>query len=93
MSCKGRTGERVLAEETLLQVPDGRSTAALVNVSPIRSEEDAQIETCVVTLQDMNPLQGLERLRPEFLAMVSQELRTPLTSVKGSITTRLPPPG
>ena len=38
----------------------------------------------VVTLQDMTDLEELERLRDEFLAMVSHELRMPLTSIKGS---------
>ena len=42
-----------------------------------------------MTLQDMTPLEDLERLRAEFLATVSHELRTPLTSIKGSITTLL----
>ena len=37
-----------------------------------------------MTLQDMTPLEELERLRAEFLGMVSHELRTPLTSIKGS---------
>ena len=84
-------GETVRAEEIVLKVPDGRSVTALLNATPIRSE-DGEIESFVVTLQDMTPLQELERLRAEFLAMVSHELRTPLTSVKGSIATLLDPP-
>ena len=51
-----------------------------------------EVESFVVTLQDMTPLEELERLRAEFLAMVSHELRTPLTSIKGSIATLLDPP-
>ena len=42
-----------------------------------------------MTLQDMTPLEELERLRAEFLGMVSHELRTPLASIKGSVTTLL----
>ena len=41
----------------------------------------------VVTLQDMAPLEEQERLRAEFLAMVSHELRAPLMSIKGSADT------
>ena len=41
----------------------------------------------VVTVQDMTPLEEMERLRAEFLGMVSHELRTPLTSIKGSAVT------
>ena len=84
-------GETVRAEEIVLRVPDGRSVRVLLNATPIRSEE-GQMESFVVTLQDMTPLEELERLRAEFLAMVSHELRTPLTSIKGSISTLLDPP-
>ena len=82
------TGETVRAEEIVLRVPDGRSVTALLNATPIRSE-DGEVESLVVTLQDMTPLEELERLRAEFLGMVSHELRTPLTSIKGSATTLL----
>ena len=86
-----RSGETARAEEIVLSVPDGRSVSALMNATPILSE-DGEVETYVVTLQDMTGLEDLERLRAEFLAMVSHELRTPLTSVKGSIATLLDPP-
>ena len=76
-------GETVRAEEIVIVVPDGRSVTTIVNATPIRSE-DGEVESVVVTLQDMTPLEELERLRAEFLAMVSHELRAPLTSVKGS---------
>ena len=82
------TGETVRAEEIVMQVPDGRSVTTVINATPIRSEE-GELESVIVTLQDMKPLEEQERLRAEFLAMVSHELRTPLTSVKGSVTTLL----
>ena len=37
----------------------------------------------VVAIQDMAPFEELERLRVEFLGMVSHEGRAPLTSIKG----------
>ena len=80
------TGETVRAEEIVVQVPDGRSVTTLINATPIRSEE-GQVESVVVTLQDLTPLEEMERLRAEFLGMVSHELRTPLTSIKGSAAT------
>ena len=82
------TGETVRAEEMVLRVPDGRSVTTLVNATSIRSEE-GEVESVVVTLQDLTPLEDLERLRAEFLGMVSHELRTPLTSIKGSADTLL----
>ncbi len=81
-------GETIRAEEIVLQVPDGRRVAVLVNATPIRSEA-GEVRSFVVTLQDLTPLEELERLRAEFLAMVSHELRTPLAAVKGSIATLL----
>ena len=84
------TAETVRAEEIALEMPDGRSINALMNCTPIRSE-GGEVETLVVTLQDMSALQELERLRAEFLAMVSHELRTPLAAVKGSVTNLLDP--
>ena len=55
------------AEEIVLSVPDGRSVRALVNVTPIRAES-GEVVTVVVTLQDLAPLEELERLRAEFRA-------------------------
>ena len=78
----------VRAEEIVLSVPDGRSVTTLVNATPIRSE-DGTVESVVVTMQDLAPLEELERLRSEFLGMVSHELRAPLTSIKGSTATVL----
>ena len=80
--------ETVRAEEIELSVPDGRSVTTLVNATPIRSADGA-VERMVVTLQDLAPLEELERLRAEFLGMVSHELRAPLTSIKGSAATVL----
>ena len=78
----------VRAEEIVLSVPDGRSVTALVNATPIRSADGA-VESVVVTLQDLAPLNDLERLRAEFLGLVSHELRAPLTSIKGAAATVL----
>ncbi|MXZ88797.1 MAG: GAF domain-containing protein [Gemmatimonadetes bacterium] len=85
------SGETVRAEEVVLSVPDGRSVTTLVNATPIRAE-GGEVETVVITVQDMTALDELERLRAEFLAMVSHELRTPLATLKGSVTTLLDPP-
>ena len=82
-------GRTIRAEEIVIQVPDGRSITTLVNATPIYSEDGSEMVSVVVTLQDMTPLEELERLRAEFLGMVSHELRAPLTSIKGSAATLL----
>ena len=81
-------GETVRLEEMVIRAPDGRSVTTLMNGTPIRGE-DGSVESFVITVQDMTPLGDLERLRTEFLGMVSHELRGPLTSIKGSTTTLL----
>ena len=79
------SAETVRAEEITLTVPDGRSVTTLVNATPIRSAAGA-VESMVVTVQDLAPLEELEHQRAEFLSMVSHELRTPLSAIKGSAT-------
>ena len=83
-----RSAETMRAAEVELSVPDGRSIRMLINVTPIRIG-DGEVESVVVTLQDLAPIEEMERLRAEFLSMVSHELRAPLTSIKGSTTTLL----
>ena len=83
-----KSAERLRAAEVELSVPDGRSLRMLVNATPIRSGE-SEVESVVITLQDLAPLEEFERLRAEFLAMVSHELRAPLAAIRGSAVTLL----
>ena len=83
-----RSAETVRAEEVVLSVPDGRSVTTLINLTPIHSA-DGTVESVVTTVQDLAPLQELERARSEFLSMVSHELRAPLAAIKGSTSTVL----
>ena len=85
------TGETVRAEEIVLSVPDGRSVSTLINATPIRTEDGA-VGSVVVTMQDLAPLEELERQRAEFLGLVSHELRAPLSAIKGSSATVLGAP-
>ena len=78
-----KRAQTMRAMEVELSVPDGRSLRMLINVTPIRSG-DREVESVVVTMQDLAALEDLERLRAEFLGMVSHELRAPLTSIQGS---------
>ena len=78
----------VRAEEIELSVPDGRSVTVLVNATPIHSEDGA-VASVVVAMQDLAPMQELERMRSDFLGMVSHELRAPLAAIKGSAATVL----
>ena len=83
--------ETVRAEEIALSAADGRSVTTLINATPIHGPDgaDGALASVVVTMQDLAPLRELERMRAEFLGMVSHELRAPLTSIKGSAATVL----
>ena len=82
------SSETVRAEEIVMRVPDGRSVTVLLNATPILSDE-GEVESVVVTMQDMTDVEETARLRAEFLAMVSHELRMPLTSIRGAAATLL----
>ena len=82
------SSKTVRAEEIVMAVPDGRQVTVLLNATPIRSGE-GEVESVVVTMQDMTTVEEQERLRAEFLGMVSHELRMPLTSIRGAATTLL----
>ena len=83
-----RSGETMRAEEVALSVPDGRSVRTLVNATPIRADGGA-VTSLVITIQDLAPLDEIERLRTEFLGLVSHELREPLAAIRGSASTLL----
>ena len=52
----------------VLAVPDGRSVRTLINATPIRAE-GGEIESVVVTMQDLAPLDEIERMRTAFLGL------------------------
>ena len=68
-----RNAERVWAEEIVLSVADEPRVATLLSAAPVGG--DSGIETVVATLQDFAPLEELDRMRADFLGMVSHELR------------------
>ena len=78
--------ETVRSEEVMLSVPDGRSVRMLINATPIAAEGPVP-GSVVVTMQDLAPLDEIERMRTEFLGLVGHELRTPLAAIKGSAVT------
>ena len=76
------------AEEIVLLGPTGRRMTTLINATPLYTAR-GKVMSVVVTLQDLAPMEEVERLRAQFVSMVSHELRAPLTSIKGSAATLL----
>ncbi|MFA5410810.1 MAG: ATP-binding protein [Candidatus Omnitrophota bacterium] len=58
-----------------------------INASPI-FEKDAVIG-CLLVIHDITEMRRLETMRRDFVANVSHELKTPLTSIKGFVETLL----
>ena len=77
------TGETVRAEEVVLAVPrrPQRQDADQRHADPCR---EGGIGSVVVTMQDLAPLDETQRMRTEFLGLVSHELRAPLIAINGS---------
>jgi two-component system phosphate regulon sensor histidine kinase PhoR len=68
-----------------LTLGDGENVSILeTHASPFKGERTAGV---VVVLHDVTELRRLERVRRDFVANVSHELKTPLTSIKGYVET------
>ncbi|PTM58093.1 two-component system histidine kinase PnpS [Desmospora activa] len=78
------SGERV-RDELHLYFPQERIIE--VNLTPIWGEKDGM--GVVAVLHDITPIRRLEKMRTEFVANVSHELKTPVTSLRGFAETLL----
>jgi len=58
-----------------------------INASPVF--EKGAVTGCLLVIHDMTEIRKLETMRRDFVANVSHELKTPLTSIKGFIETLL----
>ncbi|TDM10621.1 GHKL domain-containing protein [Macrococcus lamae] len=58
-------------------------------VVPVLSKTRKKLEGVVIVLHDITQLKTLEQMRKDFVANVSHELKTPITSIKGFSETLL----
>ncbi|MDD5538705.1 MAG: ATP-binding protein, partial [Candidatus Omnitrophica bacterium] len=58
-----------------------------VNATPVFDNE--AVNGCLVVIHDITEMRRLETVRSDFVANVSHELKTPLTSIKGFVETLL----
>lgn len=81
---KAARKERSLQEEEV-RLPG--SGAVHVSVSPVVGDDGAEPGRFVVVVQDRSELRRVERLRRDFVANVSHEMRTPLASIRAMAET------
>lgn len=80
-----QTGETVIAEEINLHRPDGTKYTFLVNCIPMFADS-GELLSVLTAIQDVSSLGHQELWRADFLGRVSEEMRTPLVSIKGSVS-------
>ncbi len=69
-------------EEVLFIRPDGMRMPVLVNAAPVFDAEGS-LDSAVCVFVDVTKLKELEQAKDDFLSMITHDLRTPLTTIKG----------
>lgn len=85
-----REGEGA-TEEIRLRSAEGERAIRL-HVSPLFAPEIREPSGAVIVLHDITELRRLERVRQDFVANASHELKTPLASIRGYVETILEDP-
>lgn len=75
-------GERKSGLNWSLRHRDGTGREAMVSAGPIRDEQ-GRILGALLILRDITEERQLQRLKDEFIATASHELRTPATTIAG----------
>jgi len=77
------------AREVQIYALQGREV--FLRVTPLR-REDGQVAGAVAILQDLTEMRRLERVRRDFVANASHELRTPIANIRAAAETMLHAP-
>jgi len=75
----------LISKEVTLLIPMQKVVQA--NVSPVFEQD--KVTGSVTVIHDITEIRRLETMRRDFVANVSHELKTPLTSIKGFVETLL----
>ncbi|MFA5351362.1 MAG: ATP-binding protein, partial [Candidatus Omnitrophota bacterium] len=75
----------LISKEVTLLMP--MQKVVQVNVSPVFEQD--KVTGSVTVIHDITEIRRLETMRRDFVANVSHELKTPLTSIKGFVETLL----
>jgi len=77
-------GDMTISEDIILHQADRR--VVNVHATPMRNAREERIGT-VLVLNDVTQLRHLEKMRKDFVANVSHEIKTPLTAIIGFVET------
>ena len=77
------------AEKSYIEMPitsrTGQERWLALSCAPVPLLEKEAVQHMVIGLHDISQLKAVEQLKSDFVAMVSHELRAPLTTVTGSV--------
>jgi len=78
-----RTGLAITGIEDSYRASDGRQVPVEVSASPM--VEGTGVRGVVVVFRDVTKRREVDRMKNEFVSLVSHELKTPLTAIRGSL--------
>lgn len=76
------TGETVTGVELAVVQAASEPLPVIASAAPLWAD-DGTVDAVVGVFQDVRPLKEAERMRDEFVSVVSHELRSPLTPIRG----------
>jgi len=79
-----RTGEIVTGMELLVRGANGAEIPVLVSAAPVKDPDGPTI-AIVAVFREIGALKEASRLKDEFVSVVSHELRSPLTPIRGYV--------
>lgn len=72
-------------DHTILLSKEGKETPVLASAAPIYDPIERKIDSAIVTFKDITKEREIEKMKNDFISLVSHQLRTPVTTIKWSL--------
>ncbi len=82
-------GVFAVAEPRCIELHPNEAQTIRVQLAPVFAQGQGRAEAVTAVLHDLTEIRQTERIRTDFVANVSHEFKTPLTSIRGSAETLL----